>query len=505
MRLKNYLLVLGISAGSAWTAQATTCPNATPITTVPVTNQTIVCGTTNDIAASNVTVSCGDTNFYRGLEALYVWTPTASGQTTISFSGYATGSGIFVFQGCPTSAGAICKGNVTNNDTAKSLTLNVFAGTQYYILFDLSTTPSPCAGTGSRFSITAPVACAGAPTVGMLDAAQDTVCAGNSTQLTLAGQTTTGGVTFQWQRSTTSSTAGFSNIAGATDTSYTTPAIAATNYFRVKAICPFTNDSAFSNVLTVRARSLPVVNLGNDSTVCGNIQTRVLNAGNLGASYTWAGMSVTTQTLNVAPFINAINNGFIVSNPFYQTSVVVTDGFGCVGRDTIRFNINYSPRVADFDISGLDPTLIFTPIGDSATTSYRWIFGDGDTATIRTAMHTYTTSGVYTVRFIAINSCGRDTVTKQVQVTATGIEKAPLSASLTLFPNPATRDAVLEVAGSATLRSVQLLSATGALVMSQPLAGTRAILSTSALVPGIYTLRIQLDKGVVVRKLEVLR
>ena len=65
---------------------ATTCPNATTITpaSLPITNQTIVCGTTNDITSSSVATSaltggCSNSSYYGGFESLYSFTPTATG------------------------------------------------------------------------------------------------------------------------------------------------------------------------------------------------------------------------------------------------------------------------------------------------------------------------------------------------------------------------------------------------------------------------------------------
>jgi gliding motility-associated-like protein len=49
-------------------------------------------------------------------------------------------------------------------------------------------------------------------------------------------------------------------------------------------------------------------------------------------------------------------------------------------------------------------------------TSYAWDFGDGQTSTSVTPAITYTSSGTYTVRLIASNSCGPDTIKKVIVV-----------------------------------------------------------------------------------------
>ncbi len=77
------------------------------------------------------------------------------------------------------------------------------------------------------------------------------------------------GITYQWQSSTTSTTSGFSNISGATSSTYSPGAISVTTYYRRVA----TSGSSFnSNVVTVTANPLPAVPTGT-----------ALNAGRTGA------------------------------------------------------------------------------------------------------------------------------------------------------------------------------------------------------------------------------
>ena len=139
---------------------ATTCPNATVIapSSLPITNATIVCGTTNDITATSVAASvltggCSNTNYYGGLESLYSFTPTATGMYSLSMTGQ-TWSQISVFNGCPTTAGTTCIAGIADTTAAKSVTMNLTAGVTYFILFDTWPTPnSPCPGTFSLFQL----------------------------------------------------------------------------------------------------------------------------------------------------------------------------------------------------------------------------------------------------------------------------------------------------------------------------------------------------------------
>jgi hypothetical protein len=68
--MKNYyqrlvLWMVVLFSSQVW---ATTCPNAIPITTFPVVNQALVCGTTNDLSSTTVTApwcgTVGSTSYY---------------------------------------------------------------------------------------------------------------------------------------------------------------------------------------------------------------------------------------------------------------------------------------------------------------------------------------------------------------------------------------------------------------------------------------------------------
>jgi hypothetical protein len=152
---KLLLLMLGVIS-SFQLALATTCPNAQVIPASPTFpyTQSLVCGTTNDITGTNA-ATCGSTLYMGGLESVYTWTPTASyTNVAIAYSGQSY-TGIFVWAGCPTTAGSTCIGNITSSTSSKTLTLaTVTAGTTYYIMFDTWPTPvSPCTGT---FTMTVP-------------------------------------------------------------------------------------------------------------------------------------------------------------------------------------------------------------------------------------------------------------------------------------------------------------------------------------------------------------
>jgi hypothetical protein len=232
---KSLLLCL---AGALFVVQnvfATNCPSATALPAAPTLpfTQALSCGTTNDITAANAVV-CGSTNYYGGQEALYTWTPTSNySGVTIAYSGVSW-SGIFVFNGCPTSGGT-CVANITSSTTSKTLTVgNLTAGVTYYIMFDTWPTPnSPCPGNFTiNGTIVAP--CTAPPTVGATTAASNPVCPSVNNTLSLAGLSTGTGQTYQWQSSADGVT--YTNIAGATNPTYVSN-ITAPTYFQAVITC----------------------------------------------------------------------------------------------------------------------------------------------------------------------------------------------------------------------------------------------------------------------------
>lgn len=140
-------------------ASATTCPNATAITaaSLPITNQSLICGTTNDVSSSSIAssaISGGlSTSYVGGFESMYTFVPTSTGMYSMSMTGQ-TWTQIAFFDGCPTTAGTVCVGAVSSSASSKSINVNLTAGVTYYIMFDTYPTPdSPCPGTFSFFQL----------------------------------------------------------------------------------------------------------------------------------------------------------------------------------------------------------------------------------------------------------------------------------------------------------------------------------------------------------------
>ena len=142
----------------------------------------------------------------------------------------------------------------------------------------------------------------------------------------------------------------------------------------------------------------PVIDLGPDTTICSD-DPLFLDAGpNPGADYTWS-TGDTTQTITV----NVAGN--------YSVTASYTVGSKlCTDRDSINVSIYSSPVISFYPdvLNGCEPlTVKFTDNTTPAIASYLWDFGDGNTSTDQSPIHTFQNAGSYdiTVSVETVNGC----------------------------------------------------------------------------------------------------
>jgi hypothetical protein len=100
-------------------------------------------------------------------------------------------------------------------------------------------------------------------------------------------------------------------------------------------------------------------------------------------------------------------------------------------------------------------------------TSYSWSFGDGSTSGLESPVHAYQAAGQYQVILRAFNSCGADSISIPINVTGTGLERAPMPLKASVHPNPASKAAVVEISSGVTGRTdLRIIDALGRCVKS---------------------------------------
>jgi hypothetical protein len=249
---------------------------------------------------------------------------------------------------------------------------------------------------------------------------------------------------------------------------------------------------ATTDSIHVVLRKNPIVNLGNDTSVC-NGASLTLDPGNVGTQYFWN----TGQT-----------SESIVVNSEGSYNVFVTNTQGCYSADTIQVSMNGElPTVTGIQITnnGLF-TFRFSAVNPLNVIGYEWDFGDTTAHSYeQSPTHTYANAGNYVVVLRLSSTCGFTSDSTSSHIV--GIHQINVSNDeLSLYPNPATNKTSIVVKGNFKMEQVAVYNVLGQIVYKQKAdSANKHELNLSTLMSGIYTVEIFTDKGTVSRKLEVLK
>lgn len=137
-------------------------------------------------------------------------------------------------------------------------------------------------------------------------------------------------------------------------------------------------------------------------------------------------------------------------DPGVYTATLTLSG-GTVGPDTVatlRVVVFEAPQ-ADFTFADLgNGEIAFTNRSEDAV-AYRWNFGDGAQATESDPTHQYASDSLYRVTLIASGTSCRDTITYEVQSSATTSVDRLAGIGVRLYPNPT--DGIIRVSGPAAI------------------------------------------------------
>ncbi len=239
--------------------------------------------------------------------------------------------------------------------------------------------------------------------------------------------------------------------------------------------------------IQVTIDSIPVVNLGIDTTQCGG--TIVLDAGNTGLVYLW-------NDGTTIPTLTAAASG--------TYSVTVTNG-SCAANDSINVTINALPAVSIDPVSSVCEnypafTLTGTPAGGIYTgTSVSASMFDPATSGVGTFVVTYTVTDS--------NNCTSMDTTSIIVDICTGIATSTTS-ELSVYPNPAN-DLINIVFTNADFDHliISITDIQGKEIYNfydkNILAEYRKTISTEGFAKGIYYLKLNTGTSIRIKKLVI--
>ena len=173
------------------------------------------------------------------------------------------------------------------------------------------------------------------------------------------------------------------------------------------------------------------------------------------------------------------------SNSLYADSVELND----VVQISTTPDVNFDYTINSDKVSFINNT--------QNGNNYEWDFGDGTSSNEVNPVHTYTSSGAYTVRLIATNNCGQDSKIIELQVNITKTSDLVLQ-KFNLFPNPNNGEFSLELetyeSGNYDLK---VYNSTGKLVLAEKKEMTAGFnkldFFLSDLPGGLYLFRLSKD------------
>jgi DNA-binding beta-propeller fold protein YncE len=125
-------------------------------------------------------------------------------------------------------------------------------------------------------------------------------------------------------------------------------------------------------------------------------------------------------------------NDFIFNFPHYRLGPV--DGSSCdsLGID----NIPLAEFRWDFEDTLSPLQVTFSEVCSYEPDTWHWDFGDGNTSSERFPIHTYDSSGIFTVCLTVSNDNGADTLCKTLYLGTSAVENPLVQTAIEVFPNP---------------------------------------------------------------------
>ncbi|PKP02032.1 MAG: hypothetical protein CVU14_04110, partial [Bacteroidetes bacterium HGW-Bacteroidetes-9] len=213
------------------------------------------------------------------------------------------------------------------------------------------------------------------------------ICSGGTHSMTIAASGGTPSLNYQWESSTTSSTGPWTPVSGATNTSYTTPALLVTTWYHVVVTAPGSDcNTTVSNAVEVTVVPDPSITVQpSNITICSGTATTLsvtATGGTPSLNYLWeSSPNGTTGWTTVGGNSTSYTTANLTIPTYFRVSVSST-GNGCntVTSNVVTVDI---PRILTQPVgaticSGGTHNMSVSVAGGSATLGYQWQFSDFD-------------------------------------------------------------------------------------------------------------------------------
>lgn len=472
----SILVTFGLNAGSITVTPSNSCGssassslgvtvNAAPTVSLSASMSTICSGDSTTMTASGATTYTWMPGSLTGMMVTVSPASTTTYTVTGTMSGCsATATQVITVDPTPTvvataSNSTLCSGDSTilavsgattyswmpGNLSGSAVTVSPSSTTTYTV----TGTTGACSSSATQMITVNPT-----PTV-TATASNATICAGDSTTITVSGATT-----YLWLPG---------NMTGATETVSPSSTITYT-ITGTDGPC----SSTATQVITLNP--LPSVNLGSDTAQCGGAV--VLDAQNAGSDYLWS-TSDTSQTITVS------SSGSYV--------VEVTDANSCSSSDTITVTINSFPTVST-SASNMSPCVndgmvSLTGLPAGGTWSGPGVTGNSfNPATAGLGPH------ILTYTYIDTNGCaGSSVITINVNP-CTGINEQSFANGISFYPNPSSGVFTLAVNANVGDMDISIVDAQGRVVYTSTEAnvtsGFTKVISLEDVASGFYLVKL---------------
>jgi hypothetical protein len=265
----------------------------------------------------------------------------------------------------------------------------------------------------------------------------------------------------------------------------------------------FTLLAALTLIATI-AISQPVITSNpQDASNCPD-SCLMLNvaANGVGLNYQWqadegSGFAHLTSSSATSQMLYVCDAGAVPPSTIdYRCVVTDTNGY----RDTslvatVSLDSCLAPT-ASFMFSFDQAEACFVNTSTNATTLI-WNFGDGDTdnSNNNTPCHDYGTAWIFDVTLYAYNDHGSDEFTLTCDLV--GLEE--ISSNMSVFPNP-TND-VVYIQSDERILNVRVINLKGNTLQNQSIAASNFNLSLKDYSPGVYTIVIETNDGLMYQKM----